>query len=127
MDQPLKLSGRLGRAATSPTLIDDAPPVHVTKLAAAHHPTAPHHHHDRSVPQEVDKSESEFHRTDSHAHHPKLHLVPFSFVAYSGPARVSSYFVIERAATDENVLEATFRGRELRGCRVEVPAGYRGE
>jgi ribonuclease H2 subunit C len=52
-----------------------------------------------------------------------LHLLPVQ-LSLNGPAPVSTYFI---PVTNSNgVLEATFRGRELKGRLVVLPAGVLG-
>jgi hypothetical protein len=60
---------------------------------------------------------------------PSLHLLPFAFKNYNGPAKVSTYFSPEEIPkSDDNpaYLRGFFRGRELRGAKIEVPLGYTG-
>mmetsp|Transcript_1203 Transcript_1203/g.1251 ORF Transcript_1203/g.1251 Transcript_1203/m.1251 type:complete len:125 (-) Transcript_1203:207-581(-) len=48
-----------------------------------------------------------------------VHLLPCS-IDYSGPAPVGTYFLINEKANEE--LHAQFRGRELKGKVVSLPA-----
>ena len=50
------------------------------------------------------------------------HMLPCE-IEYSGEAIVSAYF---KPATGKRGLEATFRGRALRGVSLSPPAGYVG-
>ncbi|KAJ2449716.1 hypothetical protein EV183_004729 [Coemansia sp. RSA 2336] len=49
----------------------------------------------------------------------KLHLLPCA-VSHDGTAK-TDYFIV-----DENELVTSFRGRQLQGCQVALPAGYTG-
>lgn len=56
----------------------------------------------------------------------KCHLMPLT-VDYEGSASVANYFettVIKEEGRD--TLEASFRGRPLKGLEVQLPAGYFG-
>lgn len=72
---------------------------------------------------------------------PTLHSVPVFFSDYNGPAAVSKYFVIEKdpksmhlelrehgltSIADPDVLESSFRGRELKGQELTLPYDYAG-
>lgn len=50
------------------------------------------------------------------------HLLPCE-IEYTGPAIVSAYF---KPTTGKRGLEATFRGRALRGAVLPIPDGYTG-
>merc|ERR1711860_101963 len=52
------------------------------------------------------------------------HFLPFS-IDYDGDSNASSFFSVEQNP-DHNDLKASFRGRPLDGCKVDLPAGYTG-
>jgi hypothetical protein len=52
-----------------------------------------------------------------------VHSIPCK-TTYSGPARVSTYFL--PVDCDDGTREASFRGRALRGKEVSMPAGFSG-
>lgn len=52
-----------------------------------------------------------------------VHGIPCK-TTYSGPAKASTYFMPREL--DDGALEASFRGRALRGQVVDLPAGYSG-
>lgn len=56
-----------------------------------------------------------------------LHLMPFTIVPQNGAqsqeARVSDFFLVKE---HEGALKASFRGRDGRGVRLDVPEGYVG-
>ncbi|KAK9823009.1 hypothetical protein WJX81_006354 [Elliptochloris bilobata] len=57
-----------------------------------------------------------------------MHLLPCS-ITHTGSANVSAYFKPTdsgHAMEDRPVLEATFRGRQLRGAELKLPVGYTG-
>ncbi|KAI9138636.1 ribonuclease H2 non-catalytic subunit-domain-containing protein [Paraphysoderma sedebokerense] len=67
-----------------------------------------------------------------------FHLLPCN-IDHDGPAKVSSYFVVNEAKNETDLLngesttqhtdkqyEASFRGRHLRGRNVPIPPGYQG-
>lgn len=57
-----------------------------------------------------------------------VHLLPCA-IAYDGPARVSDYFLPREVTLGESQgtgLEATLRGRLLRGKRISLPTGVEG-
>ena len=58
------------------------------------------------------------------AHDTSVHSIPCK-TTYSGPARVSSYFL--PAECDDGTSEASFRGRALRGKQITLPAGFNGD
>lgn len=53
-----------------------------------------------------------------------LHLLPVH-IAYSGPARIASYFPV--ISTGNDLYKSYFRGRLLVGVEVPLPAGYCGQ
>ncbi|KAL1458753.1 hypothetical protein WDU94_008871 [Cyamophila willieti] len=57
----------------------------------------------------------------------KMHLLPFH-IDHEGPANVSKYFTsyMKSSPSDENGLEASFRGLPLKGKVIPVPEGYKG-
>jgi len=56
-----------------------------------------------------------------------LHHLPFAFVNYSGPARVSSFFLVNHLVHEisdpdqSSYYQSFFRGKELRGTIVNLP------
>eukprot|EP00058_Branchiostoma_floridae_P025003 XP_002610493.1 hypothetical protein BRAFLDRAFT_117815 [Branchiostoma floridae] len=56
---------------------------------------------------------------------PKLHLLPCE-IEHTGPAQVAQYFTPSIRDNGHGVLQASFRGRELRGGTVSLPEGYTG-
>ncbi|KAJ1892024.1 hypothetical protein LPJ81_005630 [Coemansia sp. IMI 209127] len=53
----------------------------------------------------------------------KLHQLP-CFVDYDGPSKTSVYFLPEKQA--DLTYEASFRGRQLCGCKITLPDSYVG-
>lgn len=54
-----------------------------------------------------------------------VHLLPCA-IEYSGPARVGDYFKVRHVGGDPRDMEATLRGRLLRGARQPLPDGVAG-
>jgi len=60
---------------------------------------------------------------------PDLNLLPFSFKNYSGSAKISQFFVIEAIPEQDHVpgyLKSFFRGKEVRGTKINIPKNYTG-
>ncbi|XP_078671785.1 ribonuclease H2 subunit C-like [Branchiostoma floridae x Branchiostoma belcheri] len=55
----------------------------------------------------------------------KLHLLPCE-VEHTGPAQVARFFTPGVRDSGQGALQASFRGRELRGENVTLPDGYTG-
>jgi hypothetical protein len=53
-----------------------------------------------------------------------VHSIPCK-TTYSGNARVSTYFL--PVECDDGTMEASFRGRALRGRQIVLPSGYTGD
>lgn len=59
----------------------------------------------------------------------QLHLLPCR-IEHDGPAKVSTYFLVEESENRENAtetaLEVGFRGRQLKGREISLPDNYIG-
>lgn len=57
----------------------------------------------------------------------KCHLMPVE-IDFQGPASVNNHFetTISKSSDSSDTLEASFRGRPLKGQQVKIPQGYFG-
>ena len=55
----------------------------------------------------------------------EVHHLPCK-IKFTGPARVSTFFVVSHASATGSEARCTFRGRRLVGARVPMPDGTRG-
>jgi len=60
---------------------------------------------------------------------PDVNLLPFAFTNYSGSAKISQFFLIESIPEQDHVpgyLRSFFRGKEVRGTKINIPKNYTG-
>eukprot|EP00741_Cyanophora_paradoxa_P008500 tig00001336_g8225.t1 len=55
----------------------------------------------------------------------RAHRVP-CIIKHDGPASVSTFFLLEQGEGASGIIDAEFRGRQLRGRQLQLPSSYAG-